>query len=152
MRSISASKCISKLTWSQPRSVSLTLHDYVLQACTITASKCIANLARPQPPSVSPNSLNYGLPTCSITASECISKFNRSPCGETMELKADWPSWTLRRTSLGIRWEFVRKRSSSSRSVERGWDMLGHLAKMNHTNCVDLWTLSKSAWRSTKIV
>jgi len=39
----------------------------------------------------------------------------------------------------------VIQSSSASRSVGRGKeDVLGHLAVRNHTNCVDLWRLSKS--------
>jgi hypothetical protein len=80
-RSITASKCISKLARSQPPSVSLNSHDYGLQVRTITASKCISKLARSQPSSVSLNSLDHGLQvqlqTRSITASKCITKLAR---------------------------------------------------------------------------
>jgi len=41
--SITASKGISKLTWSQPPSAFLILHDCCLKVCTIMAFKCISN-------------------------------------------------------------------------------------------------------------
>ena len=80
--SITASKCISKLTRSpapSTRPISLDHGRQVYpQPHSITASKCISKLARSQPPSVSPNSLNHGLQvhlqTRSITASMCISR------------------------------------------------------------------------------
>jgi len=38
------------------------------------------------------------------------------------------------------------------RSVGRGWeDMKGYLPMMNHTNCMDLWMVGKSAWGLTPI-
>ena len=91
-RSITASKCISKLTRSRPPSVSpdsldygLQVHLWVhylgvqvqLQTRSITASKCITELTRPRPPSASPNSLDPGLKVHlwvqSISVSKCIS-------------------------------------------------------------------------------
>jgi len=51
--SIPASECISKLTRSQPPSVSQNFHDHVLQvhlqARTITASKCITKIRQSRP-------------------------------------------------------------------------------------------------------
>jgi len=70
-RSITTSKCISKLDWSRPPSVSPDSLDYGLQVRTIMASKCI-----------SPQSLNHSLQvylqTRLITTSKCISKVARS--------------------------------------------------------------------------
>jgi hypothetical protein len=89
-RSITASKCISKLPPSQPRNVSSNLlHrglQMYLQTRTIMASKCISKLGRSRPPSISPNSLDHDLgvhlQVHSITASKCISKYARLllPC------------------------------------------------------------------------
>jgi len=69
-RSITASKCISKLPW-------LRLPQLYLQTPLITASKCISNLARSWPPSVSPDSLHCGLQVRTIMAPKCISKLTR---------------------------------------------------------------------------
>jgi hypothetical protein len=100
-RSITASKCISKLARLRPpisHNHGLQVHlqtrsitdskcisnslDYgvqvYLQTRSITASKCISKLARSRPPSESPNSLNYGFKVRTITASKCISKLARS--------------------------------------------------------------------------
>jgi len=81
-RLITASKCISKLSWSPPPSVSPNSLDYGLQVRTSMASKCISILARSGPPSASSISLDHGLQvhlqTRSITASKCISEFTRS--------------------------------------------------------------------------
>jgi len=54
-RSIMFSMCISKLTRSQPPSVSLNCHDYGLQVRIITASKCISKLTWSRLPKASPN-------------------------------------------------------------------------------------------------
>jgi len=123
-RSITASKCISKLARLRPRSShhhGLQVH---IQTRSITASKCISKLGGSQPPSVSlnshnyglqvrtimassvtPNLLNHGLPvylqTRSITASECISKFTQSRCGETVELEGRQP---IINTPLHLAW------------------------------------------------
>jgi len=72
-----ASKCISKLAWSQPPSASPNSLDHGgqvhLQNHSITALKCIAKLARLRPPSSHDDGLQVHLQTCSITASKCIS-------------------------------------------------------------------------------
>jgi len=78
-RSITASKCISKLARSRLPSVSLDSLDYGLQVRTIMASKCISKLAQSRPPSASLSSLDLSLQvdlqTRSITSSKCISEF-----------------------------------------------------------------------------
>ena len=76
-RSITDSKCISKLARLQPPSVSPTSHDSGLHVRMITASKCISNLTPSQPPRVSLNSHDYGLQVRTITAYKCISKLAR---------------------------------------------------------------------------
>jgi len=78
IRSITASKCISKLArLRSPNSLDYGLQVYI-QTRSITASKCISMLGRLW----SPNSLDHGLQVylqiCSITASKCISKLARS--------------------------------------------------------------------------
>ena len=77
-RSITASRCITKLAGLQPPSS----HDHGLHVhlwtCVITASKCISNLTRSQPQSQSLNSQHYGLQIRMIIASKCISKLARS--------------------------------------------------------------------------
>jgi len=60
-RSITASKCISKLAQSRPRSVSPDSLDSGLQVRTIMASKCISKLARSWPLSASLSSLDLSL-------------------------------------------------------------------------------------------
>jgi len=73
-----ASKCISKLTWSRPRSACPTSHDHCLQVYLQTRTITGSKFARSPPPSASPNSLDHSvqvyLQTPSITASKCISK------------------------------------------------------------------------------
>jgi len=92
-RSITASKCISNLTWSWPPSShnhGLQVHisklaqsqpPVHLQARSCTVSNCISKLAWLRPPSASPNSLDQGvqvhLQTCSITSCTCISKLTQ---------------------------------------------------------------------------
>ena len=149
-RSITASKCISKLAWSGPQSASLSSLDHglyvYLQTGSITTSACISNLAPSPPQSVSHNSLNHSVVNC-------------------WGWNAYIPSSTLRRTSPGIRKEFMRKSGSDSRSVGsvfRGYEGIpsydeqhklgGSMSAwqeciMNLTNCVDLWKLGKSVWR-----
>jgi hypothetical protein len=74
--SITACKCISTLTQSQPPSVSLNSHHDGLQVCTISAFNFIPNLARSRPPSASLSlldlSLQVPLQTHSITTSKHI--------------------------------------------------------------------------------
>jgi hypothetical protein len=77
-RSITATKCISKLARSQPRNVSLTSHDYSLQVGTITASQCISELTRSRLPSSHDHGLQVHLQTCPIAASKYISQSTRS--------------------------------------------------------------------------
>jgi len=81
-RSITASKCISRLARLWPASVSPNLLNYTLQVRMSMASKCISKLARSWPPSASLSSLNLSIQvhiqTRSITAFKCISEFTRS--------------------------------------------------------------------------
>jgi len=81
-RTITASKCISKLARSRPPSVSPTSLDYCLQVRTSMASRCISKLARLRSCSASLSSLDRGLQVYleipSITDSKCISKVARS--------------------------------------------------------------------------
>ena len=77
-RSITASKCISKLARLRPASShehGLQVH---LQSRSITASKYISKLARSRPPSSLDHCLQVYLQIRSITASKCISKLARS--------------------------------------------------------------------------
>jgi len=80
--SITACKCISKVTHSQPWSALLiSVHQGLQvhpQTHSITASKCISKLARLRRPSSRELGLQLHLHTHSITISECISKFPRS--------------------------------------------------------------------------
>ena len=76
-RSITATKCITKVARSQPLSVSpnplnhsLQVH---LQTHSITASKCMFRLPRLRPSSLHDNGLKVHLQTRSIMASMCIS-------------------------------------------------------------------------------
>jgi len=106
-------------TQSRPPSASPTLLDYnlqvYLQSPMITASKLTQSL----PLSTSLCSLDHGVV-------------------EQWSSKADNSSWTLHRTSHGIWRQFVRKRSSSLKTVVSGWDDIKRYpAMMNHTNCVD---------------
>jgi len=70
-RTITASKCISKLAWSRPPSVSPNSLVYGLEVRKIIASKCISKLPRLRPPRAFPQ-------TRSITASKCISNLSWS--------------------------------------------------------------------------
>ena len=74
-RSITACRCIPKLTPSHLPSESPNSHEYGLQVRTIGASKCISKLARLRPPSSLHQGLQVHHQTGSITASECISEF-----------------------------------------------------------------------------
>jgi len=135
--------------------VSLNTNGYGLQAQTITAYMCISNLARSQPPRVFPNTLDWSLQLSlqppSITASECISTFTRSQCGATVELDGRLPIINIPLLLAWFRSEFMRKIGSSCKSIEQGWeDMNGYPVMMNHTHCVDLWTLGKSVWGSAQ--
>jgi len=71
-RSIAASECISKPTWSRPPSVSPDLLDYGLQVHlqthSITASKCISRLARLRHSSLHDHSIHVHLKTHSFMA------------------------------------------------------------------------------------
>jgi len=81
-RSITASKCLSKLASLRPASSHKHGLQVHLQSRSITASKCISKLALSRPPSVSLSSLNLGLQlhlqTRSIMASVWISEFTGS--------------------------------------------------------------------------
>ena len=97
-RSITASKCISKLARSHPPSASPNSLDPGLQLhlCvhSIPFSKYISKLAQSRPPSVSPNMLDYclqvHLQSCSITASEYITEFTRSSFPGTPQIPLKW--------------------------------------------------------------
>jgi hypothetical protein len=98
-----------------------------LRTHSITASHYNIKLARLRTYSAFPSSLDHRVV-------------------EQWSKKAESPSSTLRRTSHVILREFVRKTGFSRKNVGRGWeDMTGYPAMMNHTNCFDLWTLSKCA-------
>jgi len=79
--SILASKCLSKLTWWWPSSVSLGSHNHGLHVYLlvhlIMPFICISKLAQSCPLSASLSSLDLGqqvlLHTCSITTTKCIS-------------------------------------------------------------------------------
>jgi len=81
-RSITASKCISKLARLLPASSHEHRLQVHLQARSITILECISKFTRSLHPSVSPNMLGYRLQvhlqTHSITASEYISEFTWS--------------------------------------------------------------------------
>jgi len=165
VHTILSSQFVSKLIWSwppsaftklvrpQPPSISLNSHHYVVRVCTITASKCIDKLSRSQPPSVCPNSYDYSLQTPSITASEYISKFTHLSHGDMVDLQGRQPIiHTAPHLTRYLKGEFEGNSGSTSRRIGRGWeDMKGYPAMMNHTNCMDLWTLGNSAWWSTQI-
>jgi len=77
-RSITASKCISKLgRFRPPNSLNHDLEVH-LQTPSITASKCISNYARLRPPSAQDHGLQMYIQSRSITASKCIFKLARS--------------------------------------------------------------------------
>jgi len=105
-RSITASKCISKLARLRPPSVSPSSLDYGLQVCTITASMCISKLARSQSPSVSLNSHDYGLQvnlqTRSITASKYIIKDRRQDYGDTVVPKVERVTGSIYSADRGV--------------------------------------------------
>ena len=123
-RSITLSKCISIPAWLQPPSS----HYYGLQVYTITASKCISKLTWSWPQSASQSSLNHGMVIHWRSQAYSLSS-------------------TLRPTLYGIRRKFLKRSSYCSNSIGKGWeDMKGYPAMMNHTHCVDLWRLGKSAW------
>jgi hypothetical protein len=129
----------------------------LLQSHSIMASKCISKLYQSLAPSASPNTFDDGrqvqLKTCTITALEYIWKFTRTSCGEIGEREGRQPitnhlphlAWYLK--------EFSEWNGSGSWSIWRGWEhMRWYLAQMNHTKCVYLWTLDKSAWETPQIV
>jgi hypothetical protein len=140
---------------------SLRVH---LQTHSITASNCISKLALSQLASVSPNLLDSGLQVREITTSNWSFKLARSRPGSSSlcflnhgvvknsSWKADSPSSILRRTSDGIQREFVWQSGVRSSTIETRWeDWMGHLAMINHTSSVDIWTLVKSTWGSAKL-
>jgi len=163
---------LMKLARLRPTSASPNLPDdglpVHLQSCSITASKCISQLTSVWPPSVSPNSLDYGLQvylyTRSITTSMSISKLAQSRLWSALlssldhnvmkwwRQKADSLSWTFCHSLHGIQRKFMRKSCPSLTSTASEWQhMKGYPVMMNHTNCLDLCTLGKSAWRTTQI-
>ena len=113
--------------WPPPGTAPISLDHGLqvhLQIRSITIGVCISMFTLLWPPRESPNSLEYGLQVNTITASNCISTITQSwPRSASLcsldyylvkgwSWKADSPSSTLRRTSLGIRWEFVWKSGS----------------------------------------
>jgi len=159
-RLIRASRCICKLAWSRPPNVSPNSLDYGLQlhlhTCSIIISECISKFTQSWSPSVSPNKLDnchtVRLYNYLITTWECMSELTWSRCCEMVELEGRQPSTKLCSTSRGIWREIVWKSGSGSNSVESGLeDMNRYPAKINHTNCIDLWMLGKSAWGTTQI-
>ena len=77
VRTIMASKCISKLARSRPPGVSPTSLDYGievhLQTRVITILECISKFSRSRHPSVSPDTLDCCLQVRLVTASKCVS-------------------------------------------------------------------------------
>jgi len=103
-RSITASKCISKLAQSQPPSVSPNSLDYSHQVPTITASKCISEFTRSWPPSACLSSLDLSLQvhisTRTITTSKYIVNERRRVYGDSGVTEVDVHSIVIfRRTS-----------------------------------------------------
>jgi hypothetical protein len=103
VHSISASKCKSKLTRSQPPSVSLSsLHlglQVHLQTNSITASQCISKLDRSRPPSASLSLFDLGLQvhlqTGSIMPSKYIVKERRWVYGDTGVTEVEWATRSI---------------------------------------------------------
>ena len=131
-----------------PPTASPTSHNHCLQVHiqirTITAS----TFAWLRPPSASPNSLHYGLQVhlWVHSISKRISKLLRSRLPNT-SLSSHDDSLLRRRSSHGIRREFVSTGSSGSRSVGRGSeDMKQYLAVRNRTNWVHLSKFGNGAW------
>jgi len=161
-------KYSSNLTWSWPASASPNLIDYSLQVhlqtLQILASMCISNFAWSQPPSVSPNLLDHILQVHFQTRTLMASKFAQSLSQSASlsllhrfvvtccSLKADRLTSRLRRTWHSIRWQFLKKCHTGSQRVATGWeDMRGYTVMQNHTKCLNLCTLGKSAWGITQI-
>jgi len=119
-RSITASKCISKLARSRPRSASPNSLDHILQVyLSITASKCISKLARSQPPSVCPNSLDHILQVyLLITASGCISKLARSQPPSVCPNSLDYGLQTRSITASECTSKFTRSRCGETVELE----------------------------------
>ena len=160
-----ASKCISKLPWSQPPSASPN--------SLITASKCTSTLAGARPRTGSLSSLDHllqvQLQTHLITASKLISKFTRSQCGETVELDSGLPiikipphltchpKGILQKQLLWLEKHQKRVRGYEGLSGhDEPHTLCGSMnawqeCVRNHTKCVDLWKLHNSAWGSTQI-
>jgi len=139
-----------------------------LQTCSITASQCISILRQSLPPNISPNIFHYGLQvhlqTWWIIGSECISEFTRSWCGEMVVLDGWHP---IINTLPHLAWHTKgihgneRFLPEERRKWVRQYDGIpGHdephklcgsmnawkQCMRNHTNCVGLWKLGRSAW------
>ena len=157
-----SSKSSSNLNRSWPPSASPNWLDRVIQVHTIMASKvnphihsiadskCFDEFTHCRPPSAALNLLDYGLHRHlwddSILVSNCISKLARSWPVSTYLSSHDHGAVT-QWTSHSIPRDLVRKSGQGLRSVGRGWEgMKWYPAMRNHTNCVDLWKLSKTAW------
>jgi len=133
--------------WQPPRSHDHGLQWY-LQRSSITASKCIAEFTHSWPPGASSNSLEHGLHVLLcvdlLWTSKCISKlaWSRPTCTSLSSQDHSVVNWW---SSHYIRTEFVRKSSSGSSRVGRGWrDMMGCSEVRNHTYCVDEWKVGKT--------
>jgi len=164
-RSITATKCISKLARLKPPSLQHHGLQVHLHTRTIVASKCITNLARSLPSTVHPNSHDYGLLVRWNTAYKCIIEVTRSwrwsaslsshdqDAVNRWSWKADSPWSTVRCISHGFLRDFLWQSSSGLRNSGRGGeDKQGYPTMMKHTKWVDLWNRGKTAWGSTQIV
>jgi len=120
-------------------------HLQILQSRLIMDSKCISKLGQPPPQSSHDHGLQVHLQTRSITASKCILKLAQSRCGDTTELES--------REQIINTPPHLLQHPKGICEIERFWlkDVIGYLAMRNHTNCVDLWRLGKSAWGTTQI-
>jgi hypothetical protein len=142
-RSITASKCISKLPQSRPPSAypnslnrGLQVH---LQTRSIAASQCISKVARSRPPSASPNSLDLALQlhlqTRSIAASKCISKVARSQPSSVSLILPDYGLQVRTITACKRILKLARSqpRSVSLRSLNRHFQV--HLELLSSIAC-----------------
>ena len=126
VRTIMVSEFMSEITLSRPQSAWTHSLHYRLQVHTYMAPKCISNYVQSRLRTASPSSLDHDLLNLLLT-------------------KAVSLSWTFRHTSQGLSRELLRKRSSGSMNVERGWEEIKEYpAIKNHSNCVDQWKLGHS--------
>jgi len=139
-----SSKYSSSFDRSCPPSTCPNSLHHNLQVQTIIDSKCISNLLD--------YTLQVYLIVHSILPSKCISKLTRSQRDATADLEG---RELIINTPLHLsrhQGEFMAKSCSGLRSLGWEWeDMKGYSAVINHTNCMDLWMLSKSEYRTTQI-